>query len=150
MAPQPVFAAVETVPPDELLSLYSSVGWDSYVEDVAELAKAIANSTYVVVARHGNDLVGLARGISDDVSVFYLQDILVRPEYQHRGIGRALLSMCLDRFAHVRLKALLTDDLPEQHSFYQALGYSDTRRITSLNLHAFVKIEGVEFGTRER
>lgn len=132
--------------PEELRLLYGSVGWKAYTADVAALADAIANSTYAAEARADGQLVGLARGLSDDVSIFYLQDILVRPEWQHQGIGRALLADCLQRFHHVRQKVLLTDDLPAQHRFYESMGYHDTRRIAGVNLHAFVQIEGI---TRE-
>ena len=55
----------------------------------AHLPTAIRNSTYVVTAWHADQLVGLARGLSDDVSIFYLQDILVHPDYQRTGIGEA-------------------------------------------------------------
>ncbi len=147
MPPRIEITVVETLSPHELQSLYSSVGWAAYLHDITELADAIRNSTYVLAAYDGDELVGLARGLSDDVSVFYLQDILVRPEYQHQGIGSDLLARCLERFDHVRQKVLLTDDLPAQHRFYEAMGYSDTRRIANLNLHAFVKIEGLELET---
>ena len=147
MNDQPELAAVRSVPADELEALYSSVGWVAYTRDLPGLEQAIANSTYVVTARITGQLVGLARAVSDDVSIFYLQDILVRPDHQHRGIGRALARNCLNRFAHVRSRVLLTDDLPSQHRFYESMGYRDTRRITNIALHAFVQIDGVDLQT---
>jgi GNAT superfamily N-acetyltransferase len=133
---------------EDLRLLYSSVGWVAYTADVESLARAVTNSTYVVEARVGESLIGLARGMSDDVSIFYLQDILVRPDWQHQGVGRALLADCLERFGHVRQKVLLTDDLLAQHRFYEAMGYTDTRDITNASLHTFVRIEGM--GSRAR
>ena len=139
-----VVRAVDHVDSDELLALYSSVGWEAYTADPAGLAAAVANSTLVVEARAAGQLIGLARGISDNVSIFYLQDILVRPEWQRHGIGRKLLGICLNRFAHVRQKVLLTDDAPAQHQFYEAMGYTDVARTNNPSVHAFVKIEGLE------
>jgi len=81
---------VESVDTDELVDLYASVGWEAYASDPEELARAVAGSTWVMTARHDGELIGLARGLSDDVSIFYLQDILVRPEWQRRGVGRAI------------------------------------------------------------
>ena len=130
---------------EELYQLYTSVGWVAYTRDRDALATAIGNSTYVVTARDGNELIGLARGMSDDVSIFYLQDILVRPEWQHRGVGRSLLENCLTDFSHVRQKVLLTDDLPAQHRFYESIGFADTMWISNMNLHAFVQISGIVF-----
>jgi GNAT superfamily N-acetyltransferase len=139
----PTGTDITEIDTDEILDLYDSVGWAAYTSDPAALTRAIANSTYVVEARtlHGA-LVGLARGMSDDTSIFYLQDILVRPEWQRRGVGRALVEDCLDRFSHVRQKVLLTDDLPAQHRFYEAMGYRDTRT-DDVAPHTFVRIEGV-------
>lgn len=143
MTVEPIIAAVASVGEDELLDLYSSVGWGAYTRDPVALTNAIANSSYVVTAVAGDQLVGLARGISDDVSIFYLQDILVRPEWQHRGLGTALLTKCLHRYGHVRQKVLLTDDQASQHRFYASMGFADTRSIEAVRLHTFVQIEGV-------
>ncbi len=127
-----------------LVSLYDSVGWSVYTADPEALMRALRNSSFVVTAHAGADLVGLARVLCDDVSIMYLQDILVRPAFQRKGIGRQLLRRCLDRYAHVRQKVLLTDDRPAQHAFYTALGYRDVAGLTKHPLHAFVRIEGVD------
>ncbi len=135
--------AVETVDAGELVALYGAVGWTAYTADPASLAAAIGRSTYVVTARHDGELIGLARGLSDDVAIFYLQDILVLPEWQQQGVGRALLSACLERFAHVRQKVLLTDGEERQRRFYESVGYRDINAITTADLHAFVQIGGL-------
>jgi hypothetical protein len=54
---------------DELLSLYGSVGWTAYTSDPEQLDAAVAGSSYVVTARAGGELVGLARAVSDDASI---------------------------------------------------------------------------------
>ena len=132
-----------SINPDELRELYSSVGWGAYTADVPGLHRAVENSDHVVTARHGSLLVGLARVLSDDVSIAYVQDILVRPDYQHQGIGTRLLQECLDRYAHVRSKVLMTDDLEMQHSFYRSMGFADTCDIETVALHTFVQMRGV-------
>ena len=97
------------LPLDALLALYDSVGWAAYTRDPAGLQTALRNSTYVVAAWRDGQLMGLARALSDDISIVYIQDILVRPEIQRGGVGRALLAHLLERFAHVRSVVLLTD-----------------------------------------
>jgi ribosomal protein S18 acetylase RimI-like enzyme len=131
-------------PLPQLLDLYNAVGWTAYTRDEAGLEKAIRNSTYVVSAWDGEQLVGLARCLSDDASIFYLQDILVHPDHQRRGIGRRLLENCLERFAHVRTKVLLTDDEERQHAFYKSLGYKNTRELKKIPLNAFVQMNGID------
>ena len=125
-----------------LVALYRVLGWTNYSEDPEGLERAFANSSHVVAAWSGDLLVGLARCVSDDVSIAYLQDILVLPDYQGRGIGKALLTDCLERYSHVRQKVLLTDDRPEQIAFYKKLGFHNTRDLECTPLNVFVIIEG--------
>jgi len=124
----------------ELKELYDSVGWSVYTSNMERLEQALRNSSHLVTARDGDRLVGLARCVSDDISIAYIQDILVDPEYQHRGIGRVLLQDCLERYPHVRQKVLLTDDRPEQLRFYKALGFANTRELVDMPINAFVII----------
>ena len=129
-----------------LLELYTAVGWVAYTREErrGDLAKAVKNASFVVSAWEGNTLVGLARVLSDDVSIFYLQDILVHPNYQRRGIGERLISECLIRYAHVRSKVLMTDDEERQRLFYEKAGFRNTKALTSVNLNTFVQIDGVD------
>ena len=76
-----------------------------------------------IQANDTNLLIGLARAISDDANIAYIQDILVHPDHQNQGIGKRLIQSILERYSHVRQKILLTDDRPEQISFYHSLGF---------------------------
>ena len=134
------------LPLDQLVDLYNSVDWLAYTteEQRPKLQEAIRNSTYVVTMWSGEKMVGLARCISDDVSICYIQDILIHPDYQRHGIGRKLLLNCLERFAHVRMQVLLTDDEERQLKFYESLGYKNTKDLKKMPLNAFVQITGRE------
>lgn len=130
---------VESVPTrDELLALYDANDWTAYTVDPDGLLRGVANSTFVVTAREGEELVGLARVLSDDHTIMYLQDILVLPSHQRRGIGRTLLERCLERFAHCRQHVLLTDDDERQMAFYEALGFVRSSDVPHLT--AFVRM----------
>lgn len=123
---------------EDLVELYDSVGWTAYTRDPEGLERAIANSTYVATLRIDRRLIGLVRGLSDDVSVFYLQDIIVHPDFQGQGHGTELLAHIVERFAHVRQKLLMTDDEPRQHRLYRSAGYSDITETETL--HVFVRL----------
>jgi GNAT superfamily N-acetyltransferase len=114
---------------EELVALYRAVGWTAYAEDIGTLTRAVAGSSFVVTARRDGTLVGLARAISDDATICYLQDILVVPDAQRTGIGRRLAREILHRYAAVRQKVLLTDDEPGQRAFYESLGYTNSREL---------------------
>lgn len=129
------------VAPEQLVDLYASVGWAAYTYEPQQLHEAVRASTYVVTAWADGELVGLARGLSDDVSIFYLQDILVRPSHQQRGVGTRLLRDCIERFDHVRQKVLLTDGDPAQDALYRGLGYVPTEEFEEAPLTAYVRID---------
>lgn len=126
---------------DEVCNLYNSVGWSAYTDNPAVLEAALAGSSLIVEARLGTELVGLARVISDGASICYLQDILVHPDHQRDGIGRALAAETLARYAHVRQKVLLTDNQPGQKAFYESLGYRETADFRNGSLRAFVRFD---------
>ncbi|MGO2540685.1 MAG: GNAT family N-acetyltransferase [Specibacter sp.] len=125
----------------ELLDLYNTVGWTSYTETPERLAAALKGSHLVVAARTGEQLVGLARVISDGASIWYLQDLLVRPEFQRCGIGRELVRQALLDSGGVRQKVLLTDDEPGQKAFYEALGFQQTTEFRGGTTRAFVRFD---------
>jgi GNAT superfamily N-acetyltransferase len=96
-----------------------------------------------VTAVENKTLIGLARCVSDDATIAYIQDILVHPDHQRKGIGKALVEAVLHRYAHVRQKVLLTDDRPEQLRFYETLGFRNTRELEKTPLNAFIRMDGV-------
>jgi GNAT superfamily N-acetyltransferase len=126
---------------EELVELYGSVGWSAYTADPDTLVRAVEGSSLVVAARRDGQLVGLARAISDDATICYLQDILVAPSGQRSGIGAALVRAVLDRYSGVRQKVLLTDDEPRQRAFYQSLGLTEIRDVDGGSLRAFVRFD---------
>ena len=124
----------------ELLSLYASVGWTNYTQDPGKLEKAVRQSSFVVCARSvGGELLGLARAVSDDVSICYVQDILVCPGVQRSGVGRALMTAVLERYRHVMQQVLITDDGAAQQAFYRSLGFFNTRDLKEMPTNCFYR-----------
>ena len=106
----------------EILSLYSSVGWTAYTAQPERLKKGFANSLLILGAYEGDALVGLIRTVGDGETIVFVQDLLVRPEHQRRGIGSTLLKAVLDRFSHVRQIELATDNTEKTKAFYRQAG----------------------------
>ncbi|WP_237759830.1 GNAT family N-acetyltransferase [Arthrobacter alpinus] len=125
----------------KLTALYASVGWSSYAQSPEMLVAAVAGSSKLVSAWSGDQLVGLARVISDGASIWYLQDLLVRPDFQRQGIGRALVLNALEGYGGVRQKMLLTDDEPGQKAFYETLGFEETAAHGGGTLRSFVRFD---------
>lgn len=122
----------------QLIGLYTAVGWSAYTREPARLEAAVAASLFVVTAWDHDQLVGLARVVGDGLSIVYLQDILVTPEYQRAGIGRQLFHRAFEPFGDVRQKLLITDDEPGQHAFYRSMGFTEIRELDT-PIRAFAK-----------
>jgi len=69
-------------------------------------------------------LVGLARVLDDGVLYASVWDILVVPERQRRGIGRALLGAVLEQTAGRRLVSLIAT--PAGEALYRSAGFAET------------------------
>ena len=114
---------------DEILSLYTQVGWTAYTDDMVSLEQGYKNSLLILAAYESNELLGIIRVVGDGFTVILVQDILVYPQKQRRGIGTALLKAVLDRYSNVRQIQLTTDNTPKTTAFYRSLGFKDFSEI---------------------
>lgn len=126
---------------DSALDLYNSVEWTAYTRDPETLRRALEGSAHVVCAWDGEVLVGLARVISDGATIAYLQDVLVRPERHHTGVGRRLFDAAFEPFTEVRQKVLITDGSPQQRAFYTAMGFTEASNVEPDPVCAYVKFD---------
>lgn len=108
---------------EEIKQLYKSVGWTSYLRYPELLPKAYANSLKTFAAYVGERLVGIIRAVGDGVSILYIQDLLVHPVYQRKGIGKQLITEMLNAYPDVNQTVLLTDDSDETTGFYESAGF---------------------------
>lgn len=114
---------------DEILKLYASVGWTAYTEEPDTLKNGFAHSLLVLAAYEGDELLGVVRTVGDGFTVVFVQDLLVDPAYQGKGVRSALLTAVLERFPHVRQIELVTDDTERTVAFYRAMGVSKLSEI---------------------
>ena len=113
--------SVEQLP--RVLEIYEHAGWTAYLGDTEGLERAFRNSLCAIGAFDGPCLVGFVRCVGDGAHVLYVQDLIVDPPYQRRGIGGALLHRARERYAGVRMFTLATDaSVPASNSFYAAMG----------------------------
>ena len=108
----------------ELLPLYEAVGWTNYTRDPERLLRGFRASLWTLGARSVTDgrLVGLIRAVGDGATAVCIQDILLLPEWQRRGLGTALLRAALARFEGVYQLFLLTDYTEKTKTFYRSAG----------------------------
>ena len=110
---------------EEILKLYAEVGWIAYTQDPKALREGYGNSLLTLAAYENEELLGIIRVVGDGATIVFIQDILVFPEHQRKGVGSALLKAVLERYGHVRQVELATDNTPKTIAFYQAMGFRD-------------------------
>ena len=120
----------------EILPLYKAVGWSNYYEHPEMVAGAYQNSLCILASYDVEKLVGIIRAVGDGHSILFIQDILVYPEYQRRGIGTGLIRALLERYPHVYQIELATDNTEKTVSFYKSLGF---RPMQEIGCCAFLK-----------
>ena len=121
----------------EILPLYASVGWTAYTDHPEQLRKGFENSMLTLAAYEDDQLLGIIRTVGDGHTIVFVQDILVFPEYQRKGVGSALLQAILDRYSHVRQIELATDNTPKTIAFYKSMGF---RELSEIGCCGFMKV----------
>lgn len=107
--------------PETLADLFACSGIRRPTGDLERLRRMIAHANLTVTARDGARLVGIARALTNFSYCCYLSDLAVDCDYQHQGIGGALVS-------HVRAEAgeeasLILLSAPEAMAYYPKVGF---------------------------
>ncbi len=129
---------------NSIIEIYNSVGWSNYTDNIESLKKALLNSTYIFGFYEDNKLVGIIRGLTDQVSIHYIQDILVTSKVHNKGIGTQLVQYVMKEYSEVRAHVLLTDDDPSQLAFYKKLKFYNTKELKEFPMNSFVQFNGLE------
>lgn len=81
---------------------------------------SLRNSFCYGIYVEGNDrLAGFARVITDCATAWYLCDVIIDPDYRRRGLGKALMSHIVPKYAGIR-GFLFTRDA---HGLYSQYGF---------------------------
>ena len=86
---------------DTYLKLREKVNWKKLTKTQAEVA--IKGSLYTVVAYEDNEPVGMGRIVGDGAVICYIQDLIVVPEYQKKGMGHAIITKLIDYVKEIKL-----------------------------------------------
>lgn len=80
---------------EEYKYLCESVGWTNYMNfDVVETS--LMNSIYCITVKDNEQIFGMGRIVGDGAIYFYIQDIVVHPDYQKRGIGHKIMNLLVE------------------------------------------------------
>jgi GNAT superfamily N-acetyltransferase len=117
----------------EVLPLYQANAWSS-AEKPLQLLAALRNSHSLVTARVDGRLVGLGNAISDGHLVVYFPHMLVHPDFHRQGIGRAMMTVLLKKYAGFHQKMLTADG--DAVAFYRSLGFERAGKTEPMWIYA--------------
>jgi GNAT superfamily N-acetyltransferase len=108
---------------DAVIDLYvdSTLGERRPVQDRERMARMLKEANLVITAWDGDQLVGIARSLTDWVYVTYLSDLAVRKNYQRQGIGRELIRRTQAACAPKTMLLLLA--APAAEKYYPHIGF---------------------------
>jgi GNAT superfamily N-acetyltransferase len=114
----------DRVAPAEYRTLLAAIGWRPVDQTDEVLGNALAMTWNVTARTPDGQLIGLARVLDDGALYASVWDLIVLPECQRRGIGRALFAAVLERTAGRRLVSLIAT--PAGEALYRAAGFAET------------------------
>ena len=107
--------------PESIAALRRSVGWGGME---AELRSPAMNDYLRVACYDGDKLVGFLGVVSNGVTDAYIQDVMVHPDYQGRGIGTGLMNRAMERPKHDRIYMIsVIYGGEELRPFYEKFGF---------------------------
>ena len=99
-------------------------------QDISErqAKAALDNDDFLIAAKDDNKTVGMTRLVTDGAWAVLIVDVIVLPEYQGRGIGRAMIERALRH-----IKNIINNDeqagvflvaAKDKEGFYEKLGFT--------------------------
>ncbi len=105
------FEIIERIPTEqEYNSFRALVGWHQIPQQRAEIG--LGASLYAVCIEKQGMLAGFGRVVGDGQIYFYVQDVIVHPDYQNHGLGSQIME---------HLMAFIEQQAPKKTGAYVGL-----------------------------
>ncbi len=104
---------------DELSQLYRKAPLGE--KSPKDLETVFGNSRFKCFVYAEGELVGVGRALADGLDCSYLADVAVHPDFQGRGLGKAIIAKLVE-LSDGHKKILLYAN-PGTESFYRTLGF---------------------------
>ncbi len=109
--------------PEEFSDLRANVGWKN--TNLKVISVGLEQSLFHVTARIDSKLIGMGRVVGDGAMFFYVQDVVVAPNCQGKGIGSLLMEQIENYLSKNATKGSTIGLLSAQgrEPFYSRYGY---------------------------
>ena len=111
---------------DAFFRLYETTGWNGPDGDYSkdDLHRAISASWNLVAVYDEQDLIGFGRLISDGIYQTFITDVIVRPDYQNMGIGKAIVDLLLEKCRAEGIQWVQLSAAKGKQGFYEKFGFT--------------------------
>ncbi|CEP79731.1 GNAT family N-acetyltransferase [Paraclostridium sordellii] len=122
---------------EEIKDIYKKESWNAYLKDDEKLIRAFDNSLYIMGAFDNCKLVGFIRCVGDGEHILVVQDLIVEPKYQQRGIGTYLFKTIMQKYSNVRMFMVVTDleDIVD-NKFYKSF---NLEKLEDMNMVGYIR-----------
>lgn len=103
---------------EEAVTIFERAPLGTREPDVCE--RAFDNSDLVCFAWDGNNLIGMARALSDGERQSVIYDMCILPEYQGKKLGNKMMTEMLKR---LNTATTVLWAVPGKEGFYERLGF---------------------------
>ena len=106
--------------PEDISALRKAVGWNGMDQ---ELRNPSMTSYYHIALYEGTEMIGVVDSVSNGVTDAYIQDLIVHPDYQRKGIGTELMNRMISymKEKNIYMVSVLFEE--NLKSFYERFGF---------------------------
>ena len=109
------------VSPKEVSELRNSVGWNG----MEQCYKISLNKSYFYICCFDdNKLIGFLDVVSNGVTDAYIQDVIVNPDFQGKGIGTNLMKLAIDKLIEDNIYMISVLFQESLSPFYKKFGFN--------------------------
>jgi GNAT superfamily N-acetyltransferase len=117
-----IYTENKITPAKAIADLREAVGWNR-MESVYK--KPCMTSYYHIACYDGDDLIGFIDSVSNGVTDAYIQDLMVRPDYQSKGIGTELMNRMISALKERQIYMISVVYEAKLQPFYKRFGFFD-------------------------
>ncbi|MBM6619590.1 GNAT family N-acetyltransferase [Bacillus suaedaesalsae] len=110
------------IPADKVKKLFEDAGWmrinPEWQDEKYQLI--FENSTCAYTVWDGEEMIGMIRVISDQITIATIADLVVRSTHRGQGIAKKLIELCVSKLPHGDWFANTSSN---NFSFYEKCGF---------------------------
>ena len=126
---------------EQFIELWQAVGWGEGPA-LEQTRLAMEHTLFRVSIFDGDKIIAMARVIGDMGLDYYIKDVVVRPEYQGKGLGRMLINEILKFINDNGIKGteifVELCAMPDKIPFYKKFGFDSNE---AQRLRQFLKVK---------